>query len=174
MHKQAGLTLIELMTTLTLVAIVMAMATPMFQNMMMRNRLTAHVNSMTATMNLAKSEAALRGTDVAVCARSTDTTCDVAGDWTNGWLVYVDPDADGVLAAAADVVRVFGPLNESANATAKDSGGSVETVFRFTTDGLARIPVKYEFEHKSGSTSYGKRCFELLRGGSVIVSEVGC
>ncbi len=177
MKKETGFTLIELMITLAVLVILITIAIPTFQGTTLRSRLSAQVNGMAAAMYLAKSTAAMRGVDVVVCARATDTTCDVSDppDWTNGWLVFADGNEDGLLASAGDILSVVGGLRSSAYATAKNSGSAIETVFRFAADGMAREPVKYELEQKNSSgDSAGIRCFYLLNGGAVTTTSEAC
>jgi len=65
-------------------------------------------------LNLARSEAIKRGTNVAICASNDGLDCDEDA-WSEGWLVFVDTngDADGT-SGSVDVndpiIRVFDTL----------------------------------------------------------------
>ena len=63
-HRTAGFTLIELLVTLTVAAILLAVAVPSFQNMMLSSRLSTSANAVANALSLARSEAVKRNQDV--------------------------------------------------------------------------------------------------------------
>lgn len=63
-HRSSGFTLIELVVTLTVAAVLAAIAIPSFQNMMLSNRLSTSANAMVNALNLAKSEAVKRNANI--------------------------------------------------------------------------------------------------------------
>ncbi len=79
-----GFTLIELLITISLAAILLALAIPNFSSTIRNTRLTTSANSLVASLNLARSEAVKRGQEVVV--RRTNT------NWEGGWEVFVDFD----------------------------------------------------------------------------------
>ncbi|MCR4346809.1 MAG: GspH/FimT family pseudopilin [Sulfuricaulis sp.] len=89
-----GFTLVELIIVLTIAGVLMALAAPGMQNFVASNRLTAQVNDLLGDINIARSEAIKRNTSAGICVTAVGgSTCTVAGNWANGWLVYyVDPD----------------------------------------------------------------------------------
>jgi type IV fimbrial biogenesis protein FimT len=76
MRKSLGFTLIELMITLVIVGIVIAIAAPSFTSVIQNNRVTTESNRLITTLKLARSEAIRRGVYVSVCRTSSSTTCD--------------------------------------------------------------------------------------------------
>ncbi|MDR7015992.1 GspH/FimT family pseudopilin [Acinetobacter sp. 3657] len=76
MGKGRGFTLIELMVTIAILAIVAMMAVPSFGNMVARQKLNAATRELTLAINQAKSQAALMKTTVAVCLNRTNTDDD--------------------------------------------------------------------------------------------------
>ena len=63
-HRTAGFTLIELLVTLTVAAILLAVAVPSFQNMMLSSRLSTSANAVANALSLARSEAVKRNQNV--------------------------------------------------------------------------------------------------------------
>ncbi len=102
MNRQCGFTLIELMITLAIVAIVLAIGVPSFQGMMRNNRAAAHMNEFTSALNLARSEAVKRGVNVGIVPNT--------GGWAQGWTVFVDTDGSGSLNGAEVTLRVYDRL----------------------------------------------------------------
>ena len=56
-----GFTLIELMVTLTVMAILLSIAAPSFTSLMAANRMSTQTNEFIGALNLARSEAVRRG-----------------------------------------------------------------------------------------------------------------
>lgn len=126
--RQAGVTLIELIVTLAIAAILMAMAAPSFTGLINANKLTSSSNELVATLQLARMEAIRRNATVQVCGSDDLASCD-GGD--RAWLVVApDGNNDGV-ATDPEVVRV-GPVD----AAVQSSSSVGDVVFR--ADGFAR------------------------------------
>jgi type IV fimbrial biogenesis protein FimT len=96
-----GFTVIELMITLTLVAILVGVAAPSIREAMMSIRVTGQTNDLMSDLALARSEAARRNVPVVVCSSNNGTTCTNSA-WNEGWVVYPDVVVDGVQATNAD------------------------------------------------------------------------
>ena len=99
LHLQLGLTLIELMVTLAVVAVTLSIGVPSFQGMASSNRMSSAANSLIGALNVARSEAIKRGARVNVAATSTTT------NWTSGWKVQLNSDS-----TAIGTIKAFDPL----------------------------------------------------------------
>lgn len=96
--RQAGFTLLELMVTVAVLAIVLAIAVPSFQGITNRNRLTAITNEVVAAAQLTRMEAIRRNQRVVMCPTTDGSACN-GGDWTR----VVIREA----AAGGEVIREF-------------------------------------------------------------------
>jgi type IV fimbrial biogenesis protein FimT len=90
--RHNGFSLVELMVTITVAAILLAIALPSFRNVIHRNQVTAASNDVLASLAYARSEAIGRGQMVSMCPSSDGATCTAAGqDFAPGWMVYTYP-----------------------------------------------------------------------------------
>ncbi|MCS5712492.1 GspH/FimT family pseudopilin [Candidatus Berkiella aquae] len=97
MHKKftkRGFTLIELLITILVLAIVMAIAIPSFYSIIQNNLTVATSNDLMISLNYARSEAIKRGANVSLCPAADQTFSGCGNDWNQGWLIFVNPNAN--------------------------------------------------------------------------------
>ena len=104
--SSTGFTLVELIVTLVVAGILMALATPSFFNTLMTSRITTNTNTLVATLSFARSEAVKRGIPVSICASNDGTSCTGATNWQNGWIVFTDNAIAGTVDVGDTVLRV--------------------------------------------------------------------
>lgn len=109
MDRQCGFTLMELIITVAIAAIVLAIGVPSFQGIMRNNRAATQANEIIGALNLARSEAVKRGRRVSLCPSSNGTGCS-GTDWSSGWIVFVDTSAADASVTVGQVLRVWGAL----------------------------------------------------------------
>ncbi len=90
MTDHRGFTVIELVVTVALVAILAAIAVPAYTTMMTTNRMVAELNDLVGSLHFARSEAIKRGLDVVLCKSADGQLCTNAGDWSQGWVIFQD------------------------------------------------------------------------------------
>lgn len=104
MFRQKGFTLIELLTTLGIAAILLSVAVPGMQRFKMNSRQTNSINAMVSSMRIARNTAITDNSRVTVCASRNGSSCQ-AVPWNDGWIAFVDRDADRVLDVDETIVR---------------------------------------------------------------------
>ncbi len=95
-----GFTLIELLMTLVIASIIVTLAVPSFTETIRNNRLTAQTNDLVSSINLARTEAVKRRSDVTVCPSANQSSCSATG-WQNGWIVLDDNSGDVIMSFPA-------------------------------------------------------------------------
>jgi type IV fimbrial biogenesis protein FimT len=88
--SQRGMTLVELLTTVSLVAILLGIGVPSYRYVTTSNRVSAEVNSLLGDMQLARSEAVKQGQMVTVCPSTDQAQCTNTTNWHTGWIVFND------------------------------------------------------------------------------------
>ena len=96
-----GFTLIEMMTTLSVLAVSLALAAPALSGFVRGNRVRAAQGELVSSLMLARSEAARRGVQVGVEARAIATD----GGFARGWTVWIDANANGTLDTGEATLR---------------------------------------------------------------------
>ena len=109
-----GFTLLELMVTIAIVAILAAIAFPSFQTTIRSNRVSSANNEVIGLVNLARSEAIRSGRGGGVCGSSDGSDCD--GDWAEGMLAFSDPEGSGKFGSGGTALR-FVTVNEALQLT---------------------------------------------------------
>lgn len=94
MRRPHGFTLIELITTLGLVAILSAIAVPSFTHLRHESGRTAAVNGFLRGLFFARSESIKRGQPVTLCRSIDGSRCSTSGAWEAGWMIFVNTDRD--------------------------------------------------------------------------------
>lgn len=129
-RRVRGFTLVELMITIVIAAILLTIAVPSFKATIARTNLGGTYNDMLSTLRYARSEAVTRGAEVSVEA--------VGGDWDKGWEVKF-PDPGG---GPDEVLRAHDALAAQYKITVTPAG---TTQLKFDPRGGADGQLCFEF-----------------------------
>lgn len=132
---ESGFTLIELIVTLAVAAIVLSVGVPSFRGVIMDNRLVSQSNQFVTSVKMARSAAVRFQRPATVCSSANFDaavpTCSADNDWSDGWIVWVDKDRDAVT-DANEIISVFGPIHDASTL----SSGTASS-FTFDARGFA-------------------------------------
>jgi type IV fimbrial biogenesis protein FimT len=124
-----GFTMIELMVTLTVAGVLMALALPNLRPFIQNSRLTSASNDLLRSLYIARAEAVKRQLNVVVCATAdptaSDTTIACSYGAFNGWFVFVDTNGTWQRDSAADAVIEKHALLDSSVSVRNDADGIV-------------------------------------------------
>jgi type IV fimbrial biogenesis protein FimT len=134
---QRGFTLIELIVTVAVLAIVVAMAAPAFNGMIANNRSAGMASELVATLNYARSESIRQAKRVSICPSTNGTSCLAsADDWAKGWLVFVDlANSDSAAVSVGTVLRYWDKLDKKAVVSLKKKATAI-SYLRFNSKGM--------------------------------------
>lgn len=108
MRRSQGVTVLELIVTLGIAALLGSIAIPSFAALLRDNERTTAVNAFVHTIFLARSEAIKRGQVVSICkSRDREHCSGNTGRWDEGWIVFVNRDRDDPAVRDANEPVVF-------------------------------------------------------------------
>lgn len=144
MNINRGFSLIEVMIIVAIVAVLAMVVVPSMKSLTIRNRMVAQVNFLHASLSNARIEAIKRGENVVMC-KSGDPTgcpgnagdcCTTTGDWSQGWVVFMDNDGDNkMIVGNGDILVKIGDPLYGGNAVA--GSGNAANWVRFNRNGFA-------------------------------------
>ena len=170
MFNKRAFTLVEAMVVITLIAIFAALAVPSYRALVQNNRVVTMSSEFTIAFHYARSEAIRRGEGVSVCAsaNTSQTSCGTADNWTNGWIVFVDSDENGVLASTNDRIQVHAGLAAGASVTTTSPRVTFDST-GFAASGISNFTLA-----ASGCTGNNGRQLAISSTGNVNVAEAAC
>jgi prepilin-type N-terminal cleavage/methylation domain-containing protein len=135
-RQQQGFTLYELMITLMVVGIILSFGIPNLRSFTLNSRITGTANDLHAAFMMARTEAAHAKTNVTICASADPMgAANCGGTWDQGYVVFIDDDADQVRDAGEAILRSHPPLDTGVMLRVADAA----TYFMYAPSGLGRL-----------------------------------
>lgn len=106
-----GFTLTEMLVAVAVLCILTALTAPSFWRLIVDMRMTTEANAFLTTLHLTRSEAIKRNRRVTLCKSGDGLSCTPAGNWEQGWIVFVDDAPVGKRDPNDELLRVHGPLS---------------------------------------------------------------
>jgi type IV fimbrial biogenesis protein FimT len=111
----SGFTLMELLVTMTIVGILMAIAVPSYRYVTTANRASSEINALLGDVQMARGEAIKEGQFVTICASTDGATCAGTAAWNSGWIVFSDAPPLTTLEVGDTIVKVQGAFADTLN-----------------------------------------------------------
>lgn len=134
-----GFTLVELMVTISIMAIIAGIAVPSYRNLIENTELRTASQAFYGSLVLARSEAVKNNQPTAMCKSSNGSSCAGSGNWDAGWLVYIDADADGNLDNGEQILESSASLS---GPTIRATDANLHQVV-YQADGTHRVAVTF-------------------------------
>ena len=179
----AGVSLLELLAVIAIVAILMGIGVSSYRSITLSYRISGEINGLLGDMQYARSEAIKQGQNVVICVAPPSATDCAMGNfnWDQGWIVFADPTgAKSTGGNAALILRRQGAFSSnSAGGTGDTLTNGITSNVSFDREGLALgllttmsgaggavIPL-----HDSTSNPQRTRCLWVTNVGSVSVQQ---
>jgi type IV fimbrial biogenesis protein FimT len=128
-----GVTAIELLVVMAIIAILLGIAVPSFVGITQSNRVAGEINALSGDMQFARAEAIKEGLPVSICASANGTSCLGANTWNKGWIVFFDPNGNQTVDLGDTVLRKQIPWTSTDTFTADNNTAA----FSYSRDGFA-------------------------------------
>lgn len=150
MKNRSGFTLIELMLTITILAIVAAVAVPPMADFANRYRSEVYRQRLFDLIALSRSKAYGQGKSYTLCPSSGGEEC--GNDWALGALLFEDSNGNGVREDGERIERVMEPLPANASLEWHNS----RSYLQFRPDGRTLWQMgNFAYCPPDGDTKYG-------------------
>lgn len=106
-----GFSLIELMVTLSVMAVLLGLAAPSMLKLVLTRQANLLTHELITSINLARSEAIKRNSRVVLCKSSDGASCVTAGSWDQGWILFQDANNNALIDLTEVVLRRQNPAN---------------------------------------------------------------
>ena len=128
-----GVTSMELLTVMAVIAILSGIAVPSFISLIQSNRVAGEVNALSGDIQFARSEAIKEGLPVSLCVSVNGTNCSNINTWNKGWIVFSDPNGNQVLEPGERILKKQIPWTNTDTFTADNN----ISAFSYNRDGFA-------------------------------------
>jgi type IV fimbrial biogenesis protein FimT len=154
--RQRGFTLVEVLISVAILAILLGIAVPQFSNILQSARMTNARNGIYSLFQIARTEALVRRTHVVVCASVDGQNC--VGNWNQGGLVFLDQNRNRRHEASERILAVL----------------SGEVMAKLQVSGNRLLTAYMPSGRSSGSNQTISVCAPGRRDGySVVISNAG-
>ncbi len=160
--KQKGITLIELLLTVVVLAIVVGIAVPSFDSTIKRNSIVSNANQLIGALNFARVEATKRGASVYIASTNSAQS---NNRWGQGYVVYLDADNDATYDAGEEL-RLYKGVSSGITL----NGAS--TQLRFRPSGFASAAMSLKV--CSSDTKIAGQTISISLAGRVSGSSTTC
>jgi type IV fimbrial biogenesis protein FimT len=135
-RTQTGFTLYELLTTVVIVGVILAIGIPNMSSFRQNSRMTATANDLHSSFHLARSESSRAKTNITICASANSLAAlpVCGGELEAGWVVFEDRDGDIIVDAGEPIIRRFPAVNEGIFITTTGP----DDYFSYASTGLGR------------------------------------
>lgn len=165
--KANGFTLIEVLVTVAIAAILVSIAIPSMKEGILNGKTKAFSSEFTSALHLAQSEAVKRGIRVSI--KPVQTT---GNQWQTGWNIFVDTNENGINDNGEELIQTFSIPSDGLTLTSKDSVFSNWVAFlpSGATKGNAGISGGFRL-CRADSSILKSRDFTLQSSGNIIVEK---
>lgn len=165
--RQSGLTLLEMVVTLAVLAILLTIAIPSFSAVMYTSRLSSATNDLVAALHLVRSEAIKRNGRAVLCKSSNGLACSASGTWEQGWMVFHDANNNAAQDAGETLIRAQAALPEGLRLT---GNSPVSRYISYTPSGTAKF-ISGAFQ--AGTLTLCQQSASRVEGRQIVISRTG-
>lgn len=157
--RSRGYTFVEITIVTAIIGMLSTVALPAMRNVYERQQLSGALHALSAQFASARSSAITLGTNISVCPSVGDGRCTGEFDWSDGWIMYLDPNKLGQPDTADAILR---QETSPVRAPIKLQSSTGRRFIRFLPDGRS-----------AGTNLRVKVCKSERLLGEVVVNNLG-
>jgi type IV fimbrial biogenesis protein FimT len=166
-----GFTLIELMVTIAVLAILLGIAVPSFNDAALSSKLGSYANSMVASTTIARSEAIKRNTSITLCVSTDGTNCATTGGWEQGWVVACQTTDDIVCDGTGPNRIVFHRQQAVQSGLKITEADTTVRSLSFTSSGVGTTPATFTICRATPTVGTNQRQVSITATGRATVTR---
>ena len=156
MKQQKGVTLIELMITVSIVAIILAFVGPSIQSILIKNRIVAEINETSSLIQYARHHAIDEQAQVVVCPSKDYSACSL--DWNDPKIVFIDSDNNAIRDTSEELLVTVSATSVTSLMT------NSTNIIKFAETGEADLATEILLCHKDGNPEYARSLSVSFQG----------
>ncbi|MFC5474692.1 GspH/FimT family pseudopilin [Paraherbaspirillum soli] len=137
--RVAGFTLVELLITITVLAILLGVAAPSFQTMVLNQRESAQADGLVNALNYARNTALSQIINIQACPSGTSGSTTCGASWGAGWMIVSQPPTGAATLLQSHPTAANGPV-----LSAVPIGGTAASSVTFDPRGLATTQANFK------------------------------
>lgn len=153
---ESGITLMELMISMAILFVIMAVGVPSMQGMLIRSQVTSQINELSAVIRYARHTAINDQMTAILCPTTNFSSC--TADWDDPKMVFTDFDGNGSRGNDEEILAAAGNIMENFNLTGP--GGNIS----FQSNGEVASPATLLLCHKDNAAEYARALTISLQG----------
>lgn len=174
----SGFTILELMITVAVLAILLGIAVPSFSQMIRQNRLATQTNDLLTATAVARSEAVKRGSRITLCP-ANGNNCSGTAQWDGGLLVITDdgPNVGQLEEDQGELILQRFPAATLQSVTITNLTNPAVTSITYLGSGatmLAAPGTRFQITNTRCSNPNGQRTVEVIPAGRTSVTRSNC
>ena len=135
-RSKRGFTLYELLMTMLLIAVLVAIGMPAFSGTLARSRQATEINALFHAIHLARKESIRRRQVVSLCPSADGRSCLRQQDWSTGWILFNNADQDSPPQVdAGEFVILQHRVDASFRVTANRRAFTLRATYKRATNG---------------------------------------
>jgi len=152
MKRQKAFTLIELLVTLAVFGLLLGIGVPSLTSYSDSNRLITETNTLVGALNIARSEAVKRRTNISMCKSNDGATCNNGLDWNSGWIIFVNTDNDSPAQVdnGEEVLKIYGAAMGS---NALQASAALVNDITYRANGFSNVQGQFILCNSHGTAS---------------------
>lgn len=182
LRSNRGITLIELLVTLAVVAVLATLAAPSFRDFIVRGKMTSVTGDFTSSVMRARNAAVSHNICTVMCMSSkagdAAPECTTAGeDWQKGWIVFLNPSCDSSVKKpdAKDVILARVASDSIILLNTQDSVKSMQFSARGIPSAKGRFDLVYGEVNNPMTDRFGTNiCVDMMGRSRVIPGNKTC